>query len=149
MLTTTNFILCGDLNLNTCRSDLSYCHIWRSVADPGCLSRIPDPDFFDPGSKNRNKREGWKKFVVIPFFVATNFTKFEIIIFLKCWKKKLSQFSTNYRFFTQKSVTMLSKIWVWDPGSKRGQKDMGSRIPDPDPQHWSGGSEPVSIPSKC
>ena len=29
-----------------------------SVADPGCLSRIPDPDFYpsripDPGSKNR------------------------------------------------------------------------------------------------
>ncbi len=36
---------------------------WGSVADPGCLSRIPDPDFYpsrisDPGSKNRNKREG-------------------------------------------------------------------------------------------
>ncbi len=40
-----------------------------SVADPGCLSRIPDPDFYpfpipdlgsrisDPGSKNSNKRE--------------------------------------------------------------------------------------------
>ncbi len=57
-----------------------------SVADPGCLSRIPDPDFYpsripifthpgsrisDPGSKNR----GEKKLVVIPFYVATNFTK--------------------------------------------------------------------------
>ncbi len=36
-----------------------------SVADTGCLSRIPDPDFYpswipDPGSKNSNKREGWK-----------------------------------------------------------------------------------------
>jgi hypothetical protein len=36
-----------------------------SVADPGCLSRIPDPDFTHPGSripdlgsKNSNKREG-------------------------------------------------------------------------------------------
>ncbi len=33
-----------------------------SVADPGCLSRIPDPDFYPsripvPGSKNSNKRE--------------------------------------------------------------------------------------------
>jgi hypothetical protein len=33
-----------------------------SVADPGCLSRIPDPDFYpsripDLGSKNSNKRE--------------------------------------------------------------------------------------------
>jgi hypothetical protein len=53
-----------------------------SVADPGCLSRIADPDFYpsripdpDPGSKNSNKRERWKKLVVIPFYVATNFTK--------------------------------------------------------------------------
>jgi hypothetical protein len=34
-----------------------------SVADPGCLYRIPDPDFYtsripDLGSKNSNKREG-------------------------------------------------------------------------------------------
>ncbi len=35
----------------------------NSVADPGCLSRIPDLDFYpsripDPGSKNSNNREG-------------------------------------------------------------------------------------------
>jgi hypothetical protein len=34
----------------------------NSVADPGCLSWIPDPDFhpsrtLDPGSKNSNKRK--------------------------------------------------------------------------------------------
>ncbi len=46
-------------------------------------SRIPDL-----GSKNSNKREGWKKFFVIPFYVATNFTKLEIILVLKCWRKK-------------------------------------------------------------
>jgi hypothetical protein len=52
--------------------------------------------------------------------------------------------------FTQKIVTKLSKIWIWDPGSgknlflipdpgvkkapdpgSRGQKGTGSRIPDP------------------
>jgi hypothetical protein len=37
--------------------------LFSSVAYPGCLSRIPDPDFYpsripDPGSKNSNKREG-------------------------------------------------------------------------------------------
>ncbi len=56
----------------------------------------------------------------------------------------------NFRFielFTQKIVTKLSKKWVWDPRSgirkkpipdpgSRGQKGTGSRIPDPDPQHW-------------
>jgi hypothetical protein len=50
---------------------------------------IPDPDFYpsrisDPRSKNSNKREGRKKFVVIPFYVATNFTKLYIILVLKC-----------------------------------------------------------------
>jgi hypothetical protein len=64
-----------------------------SVADSGCLSRIPDPDFYpsripDPGSripdpKTVTKERGEKKFVVKPFFVATNFTKLKIIIFLK------------------------------------------------------------------
>jgi hypothetical protein len=60
-----------------------------SVADPGCLSRIPDPDFYpsripDLGSwiqKQQQKRGVKKKFVVIPFFVATNFTKLQIISF--------------------------------------------------------------------
>ncbi len=35
------------------------------ISDPG--SRIPDP-------KTATKERGEKKFVVIPFFVATNFT---------------------------------------------------------------------------
>jgi hypothetical protein len=55
---------------------------------------IPDPDFYpsqipdlgsriqDPGSKNSNKR-GEKKFLS-NLYVATNFTKFLIILVLKC-----------------------------------------------------------------
>jgi hypothetical protein len=38
----------------------------------------------DPGSKNSNKREGRKKFLFIPFYVSTNFTKLKIILVLKC-----------------------------------------------------------------
>jgi hypothetical protein len=56
-----------------------------SVADPGCLSRIPDPEFYPsriPDPKTARKERGEKKFV--PFFVATNFTKLKTIIFLKC-----------------------------------------------------------------
>jgi hypothetical protein len=45
-----------------------------SVADPGCLSRIPDPK---PATKDR----GEKFFFVKPFFVATNFTKLNIFFF--------------------------------------------------------------------
>jgi hypothetical protein len=63
-----------------------------SVADPGCLSRIPDPDFCpsripdprsrisDPGyripdPKIATKERGEKNFVVLPFFVATKIAK--------------------------------------------------------------------------
>ncbi len=49
-----------------------------SVADPGCLSRIPDPDFYPsriPDPKTATKERGEKKLVVIPIYVATNFTK--------------------------------------------------------------------------
>ncbi len=62
-----------------------------SVADPGCLSRIPDPDFYpyripDLGSRipKQQQKTGVKKnFVVIPFYLATNFTKLNIISVLK------------------------------------------------------------------
>jgi hypothetical protein len=58
-----------------------------SVADPGCLSWIPDPDFYPfriPDPKTATKERGEKKLVDKPFFVATNFTKLKIIIFFKC-----------------------------------------------------------------
>ncbi len=50
---------------------LNLFHHLCIVADLGCLSRISDPDFYpsrilDPGSQNSNKREGGKKFVIIP-----------------------------------------------------------------------------------
>ncbi len=62
----------------------------------------------DPGSKNSNKREGWKKFVVKPFFVAINFTKLNIILFFKCWRKKVwASFQRIIELFTQKFVTKL------------------------------------------
>jgi hypothetical protein len=53
--------------------------------DPGCLSRILDPDFYPcriPDPKTATKERGENKLVVISIFVATNFTKFIIILFL-------------------------------------------------------------------
>jgi hypothetical protein len=40
-----------------------------------------------PDPKTATKERGEKKFVVITFYVATNFTKFQIILVLKCWRK--------------------------------------------------------------
>jgi hypothetical protein len=63
-------------------------------------------------------------------------------------KKKIwANFQRIIELFAKKIVTKISKVWVWDPGSgknlfripepgSRGQKGTGSRIPDPDPQHW-------------
>jgi hypothetical protein len=50
-------------------------------------SRIPDPDFYPsriPDPNTATKESGEKKFDVIPFYVATNFTKLYIILVLKC-----------------------------------------------------------------
>jgi hypothetical protein len=86
-----------------------------SVADPGCLSRI----------QNSNKREGRKKF-----------HKLSVILFLICGRKKIRPNFPRFLKLTQKIVTKLSKIWVWDPGSGKtysesriqGSKGTGSRI---------------------
>jgi hypothetical protein len=60
-----------------------------SVVDPGCF--FLDPDFYpfripDLGSQiqKQQQKRGEKKLVVIPFLVATNFTKFNFLLFLKC-----------------------------------------------------------------
>jgi hypothetical protein len=88
-----------------------------------------------------------KQFIVIPFFGAINFPKLNYFIFEMLKKKIWANFQRIIELFTQKIVTNLSKIWVWDPGSEirdpekpySGSRIQGSkrhRIPDPDPQHW-------------
>ncbi len=129
------------------------------MADPGCLSRIPDPDFYpsrisDPGSrisdlgsripdpKTATKERGGKKFVVIIFYVATNFTKLQIILFLKFWRKELYNFlpkklsisSQKYGFGIRDPRSGIRKKPNPDPGSWI-QVSKRHRIPDPDPQH--------------
>jgi hypothetical protein len=54
--------------------------------------RIPDPDFYPPripDPKTATKERGEKKFVVITFYVATNFTKCKINFIFELMKKKL------------------------------------------------------------
>jgi hypothetical protein len=91
-------------------------------------SRISDPGF---RIRKQQQKRGVKQIAVIPFYVATNFTKLKIILVFKTLKIKI--WVNFQRIFTQKIVTKLSKIWVWDPGS--GIRDPGSgknlfRIPD-------------------
>ncbi len=85
----------------------------------------PGSRISEPGSKISNKREGWKKLVVIPFFVATNFTKLSIILFLKCWRKKFGPIFKELLNFLPKKLSL--SFQVWDPGSGK------NLFPFPDP----------------
>ncbi len=128
---------------------------WPSYGrNQSCGSRmfIPDPwSWFlpipDPGSEYSKKREGWKKLVVIPFFVAINFTKLKIILSLECWRKKFGPIFKELRNFLSEKLSLSSQKYgfgIWDPRSRKNLfriPDPGAkkrhRIPDPDPQHWS------------
>jgi hypothetical protein len=126
---------------------LIFTHPGSRIPDLG--SRIPDP-------KTATKDRGEKKIFVKPFFVATNFTKLNIILFLICWRKNFGPiFQELLKFLPKKLSPSRQKygFGIRDPGSEirdprsgirknpfpvpgsRGQKGTGSRILDPDPQH--------------
>ncbi len=118
------------------------------MADPVCLSRIPDPDFYpsripDLGSriqKQQQKRGVKKKLVCHNFLCSNKFHKIAHYFSFDVLKKKSwANFQRIIELFSQKIVNMLSKIWIWDPGSEirdpektysgsRGQKGTGSWI---------------------
>ncbi len=85
------------------------CLATRSVADPGCLSLIPDPDCDPsriPDPTKPTKEEGEKISWLSFYFVGKNFTKLFYV-----WTRKLSE------------------IWVWDPRSEIRNPKPGSEIP--------------------
>jgi hypothetical protein len=89
-----------------------------SVADPGCLSQIPDPTFFHPGSELSPSRILIKEF---KYFYP---------------KKAKKRFLTSKKYDPGCS-SRIRMLTFSHPGS-RGQKVTQSRIPDP--QHWVKGS---------
>jgi hypothetical protein len=110
-----------------------------SVADPGCLSRIlilPRSQISDPRSRiqKQQQRREVKKMCYHTFFVAATFKIVNYLIFDMLKKKIWSNFQKYYRTFTQKMVTKLLKIWVWDPGSNIW--DPGSNVWDPGSEIW-------------
>jgi hypothetical protein len=116
------------------------------IPDPDFYpSRIPDPwipdpwipDPWIPDPKTATEERSEKKFCCHTFLCSHKFHKIENYFSFDVLKKKIrANFQRIIELFTQKIVTKLSKIWVWDPGSRiQGQKGTGSRIPDLDPQH--------------
>ncbi len=103
---------------------------------------IPDPDFYPsriPDPKSATKERG-KKICCHTFLCSHKFHKIEYYFSFELLKKIIwAIFQRIIALFTQKIVTKLSKIWVWDPRSgirkkpiphpgSRGQKGTGSRI---------------------
>ncbi len=107
------------------RTEGQCCGSGMFIPDPGSWF-LPIPD---PGSKNSNKRERWKKLDVKPFYVATKFNKIVNYFSFEVLKKKnLGQFSKNFRTFYQKNCQKALQNMVFGSriqGSKR------HRIPDP------------------
>jgi hypothetical protein len=94
-----------------------------NVADPGCLSRIPDPDYTHPGSRiqKQQQKRGVKKNCCHTgtFLCSHRFHKIENYFRFEMLKKKIwVNFQRIVELFTPKIVTKLLKIWVWDPGSE-------------------------------
>jgi hypothetical protein len=103
--------------------------VGNSVADLGCLSWIPDPDLYTsriPDTKTATKERGEKNSCHI-FFCGHKFHKIKNYFIFEMLKKFRPTFKEFIQIFTQKIVTKLSKIWVWDPGSGKNL----FRIPDP------------------
>jgi hypothetical protein len=96
------------------------------IPDPGSrFLPIPDPK---PATKERVKEN----------FCSRKFHKIEKYFIFEMLKKKIwASFQGIIELFTQKFVTYLSKIWVWDLGSGKNLfriPDLGPRVqkaPDP------------------
>ncbi len=117
------------------------------IPDPGTRILIfthPGSRISDPGSKNSNKRERWKKICYHTFFCSHKFHKIEYRYYvsfkmlkkkfgpifnelLKFLPKKFSIFSQIYGFGIRDPRSGIRKKPIPDPGS-RGQKGTGSRI---------------------
>ncbi len=109
-----------------------------SVADPGCLSQIPDPDFCpsripDSESKNNNKREGWKQISCHAFFCSHKFHKIENNFIFEMPKKKIwANFQRIIELFTPKKLSLSSQKYgfrIWDP--EKTYSGWVKKAPDP------------------
>jgi hypothetical protein len=87
--------------------------------------------FTHPGSrihKQQQKRGGEKKISWHNFLCSHKFHKIANYFSFEVLKKIIwANLQRIIEFFTQKIVTKLSKIWIWDPGSGKNL----FRIPDP------------------
>ncbi len=108
------------------------CDFFR-VADPGCLARIPDSDFYPsriPEPKTVTKERGEKKIVIILFFCSHKFYKIEYYVIFELLKNKFGPIFKELLKFLPKNFSICSQIYgfgIRDPRSGIRKKP----IPDP------------------
>ena len=112
-------------NISKYKTIKQCCGSGMFIPDPGSWF-LPIPD---PGSKNSNKRQGWKKLSCHTFFGAINFTKFKWFYFWKAEEKNLGQFSKNCITFYKKYFHLALKHMGLGSGiRKKPIPDPGSRV---------------------
>ncbi len=111
----------------------------RDIYPGSCFypSRIPN---LGSRIQKQERKSGVKKICRHSVFCSHKFHKIVNYFIFETLKKKIwANFQRIIELFTQKIVTKLSKIWVWDPVTEirnkpildpgsRGQKGTGSRI---------------------
>jgi hypothetical protein len=101
-----------------------------SVADPECLSQVPDPNFYPSRISDPTKatKEDWEKICCHTFFVAKNFTKLKIIYFRTGREKKLPIYLELWYFISKKNIRDPEKTCSGSriQGSKKKALDPGS-----------------------
>jgi hypothetical protein len=113
-----------------------------SVADLGCLSQIPDPDFYPsripdpdlgsriPDSKTATKERGEKNschtfLCSHKFHKIVNYFSFEVLNYITFYQKNCQKALKN--MVLGSGIRKKSLFRILDPGVKKA--------PDPDPQH--------------
>jgi hypothetical protein len=105
------------------------------VADLGCLSRIPDLDFYPsripvPDPKTVTKERSEKKICYRTLFCSHKFHKIEYYVIFEMQKKKFGPIFKELLKFLPKKFSICSQIYgfgIREPGSGKNL----FRIPDP------------------
>ncbi len=112
-----------------------------SVADPGCLSRIPD--LGSRIQKQQQKRGVTKNFLSY-LFLQPQISQIENYLILKTLRKNFGPIFKELYNFLLKKFSLCSQKYrfrIRDPEKTySGSRIQGSkrhRIPVPDPQHWT------------
>jgi hypothetical protein len=107
---------------------LNFIATYHSIADPGCLFRIPDPDFYPsriPDPNTATKKEGEKKICCHTFFCSLKFQKILNYFIFEMPKKKFGPILKELQHFLPKKLSLSSQKYGF------GIRDPGSEIRDP------------------